>query len=268
MTRIVLVHGAWHDSSCWGPLVDELSRRGHDAVAVDLPSETPGLGSEAYAEAVEEALAEAEAAVREGAGREEAGREEAGREQATDDRVVLVGHSLGGLTVPVVAQRLGPRRVAAMVLVAALLPRPGSSFDGRAREEPGVMARGFGRGQDVHDDRTTSWSAAAGAAELYRGVAEESSAEVVAEAVRGLRRQAWTVGREVTPLTAWPDVPTTVVVCAGDQVVDPDRARRDAGDIAGADVVELPGGHFPMLTRPAELAAVLDTVIAQVAGPA
>ncbi|HXV92820.1 MAG TPA: alpha/beta fold hydrolase [Pseudonocardia sp.] len=231
MTRIVLVHGAWHDASCWADVLAELSRRGRDAVAVDLPADRPGLGAEDYASTVVAA--------------------------AGDGPVLLVGHSLGGLTVPVAAQRLGPERVRALVLLAALVPRPGRSFDDQLRADRSIMARGFGRGRQRHDDGTTSWPPEAAVTGLYRGVAEVAGAERVAAAVRGLRRQAWTVSEEVTPLTAWPDVPTVAVVCAEDRVVDPARLRRAAGEI-GAAVVELPGGHFPMLTGPVELAALLD----------
>ncbi len=236
---IVLVHGAWHGASCWEPVVRALDGLGHEAVAVELPSDRPGLGADAYADAVLAAVSAASVG------------------PSADGRLVLVGHSLGGLTVPVVAQRLGPERVAAIVLVAALVPVPGTGFDERARAEPGIMARGFGRGQQRHDDGTTSWPPAEGASGLYRGVAEESSEAIVASAVAELRPQAWTITQEVTPLTAWPAVPTTVVVCAEDRVVDADRLRREALAIPGAALVELPGGHFPMLTRPTELAAVL-----------
>jgi pimeloyl-ACP methyl ester carboxylesterase len=67
------------------------------------------------------------------------------------------------------------------------------------------------------------------------------------------------VGKETTPLQAWPTVRTVAVVCAQDRVADPDAFRRAATGV-GADVVDLPGGHFPMLTRPAELADVLEGV--------
>ena len=52
---------------------------------------------------------------------------------------------------------------------------------------------------------------------------------------------------------------TVAVVCAEDRVADPDAFRRAAGGV-GAEVVDLPGGHFPMLTRPVELADVLERV--------
>jgi pimeloyl-ACP methyl ester carboxylesterase len=63
-------------------------------------------------------------------------------------------------------------------------------------------------------------------------------------------------------LTAWPDVPTTVVVAVADQVVAPDRLRARAAAMPGVRVVELQGGHFPMLVRPAELADVLESAAA------
>jgi len=234
---VVLVHGAWHDGSCWAPLTAELTSRGHDVRAVDLPCDRPGAGVREYAEVVLAAT-------------------EHGRP------VVLAGHSLGGLTVPVAAQLLGPGRVAAVVLVAALVPRPGSSWQERVRAEPGIMAPGFGRGQLRHDDGSTSWPAEAAAAGLYAGVARESSPEAVAAAVATMRRQDWTITREVTPLTEWPTSRTVRVICADDRVVDAGWSR-SSGAVAGAEVVELPGGHFPMLTRPAELADVL----ADAAGP-
>jgi pimeloyl-ACP methyl ester carboxylesterase len=231
--RIVLVHGAWHDGSCWRDLVRELGKRGRPAVAVDLPAGE--LGAEQYTDAVLDAIGPAR----------------------PGERLAVVGHSLGGLTAPVVAQRLGPERVAALVLLAPVLPRPGMSFDDVGRADRRIMAEGFGRGMQRHEDGTTSWPAAAAGNGLYRGVAEESSPQTVADAVTRLRPQHWAVRREVTPLVAWPQVPTTVLVCAADRVVDPDGVRARARELPGAELVELPGGHFPMLTRPAELAGII-----------
>ena len=41
MTTFALVHGAWHGAWCWEPVMAELERRGHRAVAVDLPCDDP-----------------------------------------------------------------------------------------------------------------------------------------------------------------------------------------------------------------------------------
>jgi pimeloyl-ACP methyl ester carboxylesterase len=234
-TRFVLVHGAWHRGSCWAPVVAELTRRGFRVDAPDLPSDVSGRGAQDYADTVLAAM---------GPGR---------------DPVVLVGHSLGGLTVPVVAERIGPGRVTAMVLLAAMTPVPGTSFIGRLREDPGVMVEGYDHGVQRGEDGRTYWPADAVSDGLYRGVAEESSEAAVAAAAAGLRPQAWTVGKEITPLQAWPSVRTVAVVCAGDRVADPDVFRQAATEV-GADVVDLEGGHFPMLTRPTELADVLGGV--------
>lgn len=233
-TRIVLVHGAWHAGASWAPLTAELTARGHDVRAVDLPADRPGAGIREYVDAVLSAAGDGH-------------------------RMVLVGHSLGGLTVPVAAQQLGPDRVAALVLVAALVPQPGRSWRDRLRAEPGVMAPGFGRGQVRGDDGTTHWPPAAAADDLYAGVAEECSAAAVAAAVAGLRPQDWTITREITPLVTWPAVRTVQVVCGADRVVDAGWSRA-AGAVPGAEVVEMAGGHFPMLTRPVELADLIESV--------
>ncbi|WP_300007886.1 alpha/beta hydrolase [Pseudonocardia sp.] len=237
--RIVLVHGAWHDGTCWAPVVERLERRGHEVRVVDLPSERPEAAGRQYADTVVRAA----------------------QPLGPGERVVLVGHSLGGLTVPVAAEVLGPERVAALVLVAALVPRPGTSWAQQARAQPSPMAPGFGRGQVRHDDGTTSWPPDAAAAGLYAGVAAESSVAEVDAAVARLRRQGWAISREVTPLRAWPPVRTVRVICAEDRVVDAGWARSAAGVVPGSEVVELPGGHFPMLTRPDELVEVIDGVM-------
>ncbi len=229
---VVLVHGAWHDGSCWAPLVAELAALGVPARAVDLPADRPGTGTADLVAAVRDAV------------------------DRVGGRVVLVGHSLGGLVVPVVAQELGPGRVAGLVLVAALVPEPGRSWRDRVAAGPAVMVPGFDAGQQRRPDRTTALDPAAAAQGLYAGVAAESSAEVVAAAVARLRPQDWTLTREPTPLRAWPPVPTVSVVATGDRVVDPSWSL-GPGRVPGAAVVELPGGHFPMLTRPRELAAVI-----------
>jgi pimeloyl-ACP methyl ester carboxylesterase len=131
-----LVHGAWHGAWCWDLVAAELRRRGYGAVAVDLPSPDPDAGAEAYARTVLDALTDAGA-----------------------DDVVLVGHSLGGLTIPVVAQALAERGrpVRALVFVAGLLPTVGASFDDGGADDPDRLMPGLGAGQIAHDDGSSTW---------------------------------------------------------------------------------------------------------------
>ncbi|MFP5070673.1 alpha/beta fold hydrolase [Pseudonocardia nantongensis] len=237
--RVVLVHGAWHRGSSWGPVVTELERRGVPAVAPDLPVDRPGAGYDALLGPVLDAAG--------GAG-----------------PVVLVGHSLGGLVAPVAAERLGPDRVRALAMVGALVPEPGRAYIERLRAEPGPMVPGYDAGVRRGEGRVTYWPDGATAASgVYRGVAEELAAlghddpdGAVAGAVAGLRPQDWSVLKEPSPLTTRPSGRTVSVVCTADAVVDPGVGRQAAAGI-GARLVELAGGHFPMLTRPAELAEVL-----------
>jgi pimeloyl-ACP methyl ester carboxylesterase len=46
VTRLILVHGAWHGGWVWDRVVPHLRAAGHDPVAIDLPATSPsGLGS-------------------------------------------------------------------------------------------------------------------------------------------------------------------------------------------------------------------------------
>jgi pimeloyl-ACP methyl ester carboxylesterase len=80
---------------------------------------------------------------------------------------------------------------------------------------------------------------------------------IVDAAIPRLRPQAWAPYRQRFPLDELPEVGSTSIICTDDQVIYPDWSKRVAPETLGADVVELPGGHSPFLSRPAELAEVL-----------
>src|SRR4051812_37325578 len=44
MTTFMLVHGKWHDASCWEPVTRALEARGHDVIAHDIPQDDPAVG--------------------------------------------------------------------------------------------------------------------------------------------------------------------------------------------------------------------------------
>jgi Alpha/beta hydrolase family len=240
-----LVHGSWHGAWCWDLVVAELRRRGYGAVAVDLPCADPDAGAEAYARTVLDALSEAGTGI---------------------DDVVLVAHSRGGLTIPVVAQALADegRPVRALVFVAALLPTVGASFDDGAQDDPDRLMPGLGVGQIAHEDGSSSWQPEAAIALMY----PDAPPELAGWAAARLRRQYWRVSQEVTPVRAWPSAPVTVIACGSDAVVNPDWVRRAARVRFGTEAVLLPGDHSPFLSRPVELVDLLVAAAEQTADPA
>jgi pimeloyl-ACP methyl ester carboxylesterase len=74
-TTVLLVHGAWHGSWCWAPVVERLDASGISSRTVDLPSVH---GQDALGDLHDDA-----AAVRVAA-------------DAVDGPVVVVAHSYGG----------------------------------------------------------------------------------------------------------------------------------------------------------------------------
>lgn len=225
MTVYAFVHGAWHGAWCWNLVTAELRRRGHVTVAADLPVDDPDAGVEAYAKTVLDGLPD----------------------EGGD--VVLIGHSIGGLTVPVVAQSLG-KRVRRMVFLAPLFPYPGRSHTSTRAAEPDRLMPGLRAGQIRDEDGSTVWQPQAAVATMF----PDAPPDLAEWAAGRLRRQYWRVSDEVTPLTAWPDAPTSVIACANDAVVNPDWVRRTARVRFGVEALVLPGDHSPFLARPIELA--------------
>ena len=227
---IVLVHGSYHGAWCWDLLRPELEALGHHVTAVDLPISDPAAAGDAYADVVVDAL------------------------RKTSDPV-LVGHSMGGLIVPIAAER---HRVRHLVLLAAMLPIPGVSANDQRSSEPvdaptpPTTAEWTGLGDDV-------WMVGpATATELFF---HDAPAETAAWATARLRPQCYRVMAEPSPLTAWPSVPLTSIVCRDDRAVNADWGRKAARERLGIEAIEIDGSHSPFMTRPAELAAMLDGVV-------
>jgi pimeloyl-ACP methyl ester carboxylesterase len=165
--------------------------------------------------------------------------------------VVVVGHSLGGLTIPLVAAR---RPVRALVFVCALMPVPGRTVSEQRRDEPDIFMPGFAA-DTRQDDRGRSYWPEPGAAiaDLYHD-ADRTPAEA---AYARLRPQAGRPGREPSPLETWAAVPSVVIAAEDDRAISPVWAARAARERLGLDAIVLPGGHSPFMVRPAALADAL-----------
>jgi pimeloyl-ACP methyl ester carboxylesterase len=224
MSTYVLIHGAGSDSWYWHLVAPALRARGHDVVAPDLPCDDDAAGLREYTNAVVDALA--------------------GHD--TSD-VVLVAQSLGGFTAPLVCERV-PVRL--MVLVAPMVPRPGELL-GDWWENTGWERA---RREDAERNGTTP----IGMDDPEALFLHDVPPDVKAESAHHVYNQSGTPMGERWPLPAWPDVRTRVVLCRDDRLFPPPFERRMAEERLGITPDEIDGGHLPALSRPKELADVLE----------
>lgn len=201
-------------------------------VAVELPSEDTTAGFDTYAEVVRTAL------------------------DGCDHNVILVGHSLGANTIPLVATR---RPVSHLVYLCGVVPAIGRSvFDQIAGSDMMVPGWDAGLGEPDAASRT-KWADL----ERTRAVLFGDCAESLADAALArLRPQAHYPSTVPFPLTEYPAVDCTSVICSDDRMVNPSWSKRIARDRLGAAVVDLPGSHSPFLSRPSAVADVLLRVAA------
>lgn len=218
MAIFVLIHGGGGSAWDWHRLAPELAARGHDVVTPELPIEDPSAGFADFRDPVVNAVC--------------------------DRRdLVVVGHSYGGFTAPLVADKL-PVRL--LVLLSAMVPAPG--------EPPGDWWEntGFRESPGLSDEE-----------KFFNGVPDD----IVAQASAHERSQDSAEWNEPWPLDAWPDVPTKVLIARDDRFVPADFQHRIAVERLGITPESIDGGHAVALSHPKDLADRLTSYLAHGRNP-
>ena len=135
-------------------------------------------------------------------------------------------------------------------MLAALIPRPGRSLGDVMASEPDTTTEEFNAlPRQVGKGGAVTWDPDIAGPFFYRTCNPDTARWAAAK----LRTQVWTTSREPCPLEKWPDCEIASIICTGDELLTPDWSRRTAQDVLGVEPIELPGGHFPMLSIPTAL---------------
>jgi pimeloyl-ACP methyl ester carboxylesterase len=113
----VLVHGAWQAPYVWDAVRSDLEKKGNKVVVVELPGHgsdntpTYTLSLDVYRDKVVDAISK------------------------TEGKVILVGHSMGGMVITSVAEKI-PSKISKLVYIGAFLPASGQSLGELAATDP------------------------------------------------------------------------------------------------------------------------------------
>jgi pimeloyl-ACP methyl ester carboxylesterase len=235
---LVLVHGGQHTARCWDPTVQELARHapGVKVLAVDLPGRA-GVPGDLATLTIEQCVTSVVAQI----------------EAAGLDEVVVVGHSMAGLTVPGVAARLGPERVRRLIMVACCVPKQGQTIVDTLAGPFRVMAAKAAKTMKP-------------AKPMPRAMANLMFCNGMTKA-----QKSFVYGQlcaEASTITAEPVdrsdlstlIPRSWVLPLRDRSLRPKQQRTFIDNLGGVDdVVEIDACHDVMVSHPEELAKVLAT---------
>lgn len=277
----VLVHGAWHGAWTYERVIPLLAAGGHAAVARDLPAH--GLNAHIPA-AYHARPLDAAAFATEPSGSagttlaDYADSIVATIEQVQalgHEQVVLVGHSMGGVAITAVAERV-PEHIARLVYLTAFMPAsgvPGVSYIAAPENAgemvgPQLLADPAAIGALRMDHRSADAAYRAnGKLAFYGDVSQQDY-----DAIANLLTPDVPVAPFATPIATtverWGSIPRHYIRCLQDRAIRPPLQQRF---IAEADafvpgnptqVHALDASHSPFMSMPQALAEVLLRIAA------
>lgn len=216
MATFVLIHGGGSSAWDWHLVTALLEDLGHEAVAVDLPIEEHNADLADYVNTVAAAVGNAR-------------------------NVIVVGHSLGGFTAPLVCNAV---HADGLVYLAGMIPLPGETFSD--------WWTNTGHDRETIDDDPN--------VQFFNGVPDD----LVREAVARTRDQQGDWMSRPWPAEQHPDTPTSAILCRDDNFFPASFMRRHVRDRLGIEPVEIPGGHYAPLSNPEAIAESLDDFARQI----
>jgi pimeloyl-ACP methyl ester carboxylesterase len=228
MLTVVLVHGAFADSSSWNGVIERLQREGHTVVAPANPLR--GLADDtAYIASVVDQI---------------------------EGPVLLVGHSYAGAIISNVVARA--RNVVGLVFVAAFAPDDGEWLgDVTARSKDAILGPALlQRKYPIGPDRETGVELFVNPARFHEIFAADLPADRSAVLAAGQRPVAQGAFSEKAGPPAWRSIQSWAVVATGDKAAGTDLVRSMA-QRAGANIVEVEGSHLIMVSQPDAVTEVI-----------
>jgi pimeloyl-ACP methyl ester carboxylesterase len=232
LSRVLLVHGAWHGAWCWDRVLAPLRALGCKPEAMDLPGHggSPEPFSDLHGDADAVAL----------------------RLDVIGEPTLLVGHSYGGM---VITDAGCHEAVGALAYVCAFMPKAGQSLMDNWREQrrPKSAAK-----SDLlecvrfTDDESAMYLEGG---DVMSALYADCDPEVQRWSLERLGQQPTASFTQVPRQLAWASKPTTYIVCAEDRAIPAWHQRRMAEN--ASRVVELAASHSPFLSTPDGLARVL-----------
>jgi pimeloyl-ACP methyl ester carboxylesterase len=236
--HVVLVHGAWMGAAAWDKVAADLRGRGFVVTAVELPGHgkdsTPAekLSLAGYVDAVVAAL-------------------------PAQGRTVLVGHSMAGMVISGVAEKV-PARLSRLVYVAAYLPANGQSLYQLSSTDADSRVGKYWS-QDNPQQYTPASIRKEGIVEVFG--ADTSPADQAFLLATHKPEAIAPLGTPVQLTAAnFGSVPRVYVHTTQDRAVSYTLQKTMLAKAGGAaKVVELESSHVPMLSQPKALAdAIAD----------
>jgi pimeloyl-ACP methyl ester carboxylesterase len=235
---IVLVHGAWQGAFAWAPVKTSLEQKGYTVVNVELPAhgddQTPvaGLSLTSYRDKVIAAI-----------------------NAQTTGKVLLVGHSLGGMVISEVAEQM-PAKVSKLVYVAGFLPQNQQSIQDLSALDPQAL---LSPALEFNADFSL---ASVKAAELVNVFCQDASTAVQQLLLAKNRPEpAAPIGEKITLTAAnFGPVPKYYVHTLQDHAITPSLQTRMVQATPVQREFSLNTGHTPMLSQPNELTTILDEI--------
>ena len=221
---IVLVHGAWADSSGWNDSIETLQKKGYTALAVATPLRSLH-GDAAYLRSVLASIS---------------------------GPIVLVGHSYGGMVLTNAAT--GNPNVKALVYIAAFAPDEGErqielilKNEGSQISPATLTVRPYpGGGLDSYITPS-----------LFRQIFAHDVSEKTAAVMAATQRPfELAILEEVSGEPAWKEIPSWYLVATEDRAIPP-VTQRFMAERAGATIAEVRASHVPMNSRPSAVTELI-----------
>jgi pimeloyl-ACP methyl ester carboxylesterase len=230
---VVLVHGAFADSSSWNGVIERLQPKGVQVTAA--PNPLRGISHDsAYVASVFAQI---------------------------PGRVLAVAHSYGGAVITNAAT--GAQNVVGLVYVAAFAPDEGETLgEVEAGSKDSVLNSALVPHQYPTDDGTATEFTIdpAKARDAFASDVSDGEAALIAAIQRPVSELAF--GEPSGP-PAWKRLPSWAVVATGDKAAGTDVVRSHA-ERAGAQITEVEGSHVIMVSQPDAVVAVIEAAIAAV----
>ena len=230
---VLLVHGAFADSSSFAGVIERLQAKGIKVIAAATPLR--GLKSDsAYVAALIDEIA---------------------------GPVLAVAHSYGGAVISNAAT--GKSNVVGLVFVAAFAPDEGEvllEVTGTSKDSvlgPALVAHQYATEGGTLTEFTID---PAKARDAFAADLTDTQANVVGTVQRPTADLAFT---DPSGAPAWKSLPSWAVVATSDRAAGTDLVRAHA-ERAGADITEVDGSHVIMISQPQAVVDVIQSAIAKV----